>query len=66
MCRIRGLRVRTDRCESCVDEEPVLDADPTGFTRVREIGAGEMVIITTEGKLLSQQVTQGGRECQAV
>ena len=33
---------------------------PIGFTRVREVEPGEMVIITEDGRLLSRQVCGGG------
>eukprot|EP00195_Chlamydomonas_chlamydogama_P011123 CAMPEP_0202893048 /NCGR_PEP_ID=MMETSP1392-20130828/2691_1 /ASSEMBLY_ACC=CAM_ASM_000868 /TAXON_ID=225041 /ORGANISM="Chlamydomonas chlamydogama, Strain SAG 11-48b" /LENGTH=566 /DNA_ID=CAMNT_0049577231 /DNA_START=215 /DNA_END=1915 /DNA_ORIENTATION=- len=32
---------------------------PIGFTRVRDVEPGEMVIITPEGKMLSKQVAEG-------
>jgi len=32
---------------------------PIGFTRVRDVNPGEMVIVTQDGKLISRQVDVG-------
>lgn len=53
-----GKRASPKGDEWCIASEDAAFG-PIGFTRVRDIKPGEMVIVTQDGKLLSRQVAEG-------
>ncbi|KAK9916686.1 hypothetical protein WJX75_005805 [Coccomyxa subellipsoidea] len=55
---VLGSRERGGRAEWCVASEDCAFG-PIGFTRVRDVAPGEMIVITEEGELESKQCAQG-------
>lgn len=60
LCRplVLGRRSSPRGEEYCIASEDAAFG-PIGFTRVRDIQPGEMVIITQDGRMLSRQVSAG-------